>query len=30
VPCEPVAWSAEDRQSGYDRLWSEAMEKAWE
>jgi hypothetical protein len=30
VPCEPVKWSAEDRQSGYDRLWSEAMEKAWE
>jgi hypothetical protein len=28
--CDPVAWSAEDSQSGYDRTWTAAMEKAWE
>jgi dipeptidyl aminopeptidase/acylaminoacyl peptidase len=30
VACEPVVWSDADRQSGYDRAWTGAMEKAWE
>jgi dipeptidyl aminopeptidase/acylaminoacyl peptidase len=28
--CDPFNWSAEDKQSGYDRVWTSAMEKAWE
>jgi DNA-binding beta-propeller fold protein YncE len=28
--CDPLDWSAEDKQSGYDRLWTSAIEKAWE